>query len=247
MMPDKYQEELTIPCFFTGPDYRLRPSSFFDVAQELAVRGSTQLGVPDTVLHKRGIGWILIRTALQFEKYPRIGETTTLQTWHYGTKGPFFYRNYRMLDAGGAALVLGTSLWVLMDIESRTVVKPERVFDLISPEPQSRESTLPEPPKILMPKGVDAEPGGVHVVKYIDVDYNQHANNAKYPAWAMNALPLEYTMEKTVREFQINYNREVRMGDSVELMRAQGPDGAWYVEGLHEGLQSFICKIAFED
>lgn len=37
------------------------------------------------------------------------------------------------------------------------------------------------------------------------------------------------------------------MGDNVELIRAQGLDGTWYVEGLHEDLQSFICKIAFED
>ena len=52
-------------------------------------------------------------------------------------------------------------------------------------------------------------------------------------------------MKQDVTDFIINYNREVRLGENVSLVRAQGPDGAWYVEGLADGLQSFICKIVF--
>ena len=52
-------------------------------------------------------------------------------------------------------------------------------------------------------------------------------------------------MNKRVSDFYINYNREVRLGSNVQLVRAQGADGAWFVEGLFEGAQSFICKIVF--
>ena len=247
MIPSKYQEEFTIPSYFTGSNFCLRPNSFFDIAQELAVRGSTQLGVPDTMLHKKGIGWILIRTALQFEKYPRIGEKTLLQSWHFGVKGPLYFRNYRMLDADGQTLVLGTSSWVLMDIQNRSVVKPSRIFDIISAEPQCDEVTLPfDPPKLVMPQDCASESAGVHTVTYTDVDYNRHANNAKYPAWAMDCLPYEQVAGGSVKEFQINYNHEVRLGDSVQLYRAQATDGAWYVEGRGpDGLPSFICRISF--
>ena len=54
-------------------------------------------------------------------------------------------------------------------------------------------------------------------------------------------------MNKTVRDFYLNYNHEIRLGESVQLLRAQGPDGAWYVEGFCGDIQCFISKIVFAD
>ncbi len=247
MTPDKYQEDYIIPCYFLSLGYKLRPSSFFDIAQELAVRGSTQLGVPDPVLHERGLCWIILRTAIHYEKYPGVEEKVRLLSWHSGVRGPVSTRDYLCLDEAGNVMVRGTSSWALMDMQSRILAKPERISDLMSGEPQSPERALqPDAPKIIMPKDCLAEEAGNHLVTYSDLDYNCHANNAKYPHWAMDCLPQEVTTNQEVTDFCINYNREVRLGDTVKLARAQGQDGAWHVEGLHEGLQSFICKIVFK-
>lgn len=246
MTPEKYREEYIIPCYFLSLGFRLRPASFFDIAQELAVRGSTMLGVPDPVLHKRGLCWILMRNAFHFDRLPGVEEKVSLETWHSGIKGPVSTRDYRVIDASGDVIISGTSTWALMDIEARSLAKPERIFDIMSPEPQCPERALqPDPPKIIFPRDCPVENAGTHLVTYSDLDYNQHANNAKYPHWAMDVLPTEVTTGQTVTDFYINYNREVRLGDPVELIRTQGPDGAWYVEGLVDGLQSFICKIVF--
>lgn len=248
MIPDRYEEEYIIPCYFLSPGYRLRPSSFFDIAQELAVRGSTQLGVPDPVLHERGLCWIILRNAIHYDRLPGVEEKVTLQTWHSGVRGPISTRDYRMTDASGKVIISATSSWALMDMEARSLAKPDRIFDLISPEPQNQERALvPDAPKIIIPHDCRTEDAGVHVVTYSDLDYNHHANNGKYPHWAMDCLPEEVTSGQTVTDFYLNYNREARLGDSVRLVRAQGPDGAWYVEGLVDGLQSFICKIVFAD
>ena len=246
MMPDKYIEDYIVPCYFIGRNDLLRPSSFFDIAQELGVRGSTQLGVPDTVLRRRGLCWILIRNAMHVETLPGMEEQVQLQTWHSGIKGPLSTRDYLCLNEAGDVLIRATSSWALMDRETRSLAKPERIFDIMSPEPQSPERALqPDAPKIIFPRGCSPEDAGVHNVKYSDLDYNGHANNAKYPHWAMDCLPEEVSMQLEVKDFIINYNREACPGDAVQLMRARGEDGAWYVEGLVEGLQSFICKIVF--
>ena len=230
MMPDRYEEEFTIPCYFLDCNDRLRPSSFFDIAQELGVRGAMQIGVPDTVLHERGLCWILLRNAFHFDTLPGREEIVTLRTWHSGVRGPISTRDYLLIDADGKTLITGTSSWALMDIEARSLAKPERIFDLISPEPQNPARALqPDAPKIVIS----------------DLDYNHHANNGKYPHWAMDCLPAEVTTAQCVTDFFINYNREARLGESVRLIRAQGPDGSWYVEGLIDDLQSFICKITF--
>ena len=246
MMPDKFQLEYTVPGYFIDCSANLRPSSFFDIAQELAVRGSTQLGVPDNVLHERGLCWILLRNAIHFDRLPGMEERVLLQTWHSGVRGPISTRDYRMLDARGNAIIAATSSWALMDMGARSLAKPERIFDLLSPEPQNPERALqPDPPKIIVPKGSSCEEAGVHVVTYSDLDYNHHANNGRYPHWAMDALPTEVSTRQTVTDFLFNYNREVRLGGEVRLLRYRDADGAWYVEGLIDDLQSFICKIVF--
>ena len=248
MIPDKYREDFTVPCYFLGRGYRLRPSSFFDIAQELAVRGSMMLGVPDTVLLERGLCWIILRTAIHFESFPGIEEKVYLETWHSGVRGPISTRDYLCMDASGNVMVRGTSSWALMDVKSRSLVKPERIFDIMSPEPQCTERALqPDAPKIIIPHDCSTEMAGTHLVSYSDLDYNLHANNAKYPHWAMDCLPEDVTMKQDVTDICINYNREVRLGEKVQLIRAKGPDGTWFVEGLCDGLQSFICKIAFAD
>ncbi len=247
MIPDKYRENLVIPSYFIDNSYRLRPSSFFDIAQQLAVLGATQLGASDFVLHERGLGWILVRNAFHFDRLPRLLEKVQLETWHSGVKGPYYTRDYRVLDEGGETLVRATSAWVLMDIKSRVIVKPEAIMDIYPTEPQcSGRALQSDAPKLLFPREAVKEDAGVHIVRYTDIDYNFHANNAKYPAWAMDCLPEEITTTKTVTDFFINYNREVGLGDEVQLVRAQSPEGTWYVEGLCEGLQSFICKIVLD-
>ncbi|MBO4670657.1 MAG: hypothetical protein J5640_02290 [Bacteroidales bacterium] len=246
MMPDKYREEYIIPGYFIDCNRKLRPSSFFDIAQELALRGSAQLGIPDPVLNARGLCWILLRNSIHFERMPQKEEKVTLETWHSGIHGPISIRDYRMLDAGGEAIINATSSWGLMDIAARKLAKPERISDLLTPEPQCPERALePDAPKVVFPEGCIKEDAGFHIVSWSDLDDNRHANNGKHPRWAMDCLPSEITTERTVTDLILNYSHEVRLGDKVQLFRAQGPDGAWYVEGLHDGLQSFICKIAF--
>lgn len=246
MIPDKYQEDFLITLNFVDNKSTLRPSSFFDIAQELAVRGSTQLGAPDAVLHKIGVGWILLRNSVHFERLPGIEEKVRLQTWHSGVTGPLFRRDFMCLDESGKAIIRATSSWVIMDIENRSIAKPQRILDFYPFDPQCPERALPEDaPKLIIPAGCTKTEAGTHRVTYSELDYNFHANNGRYPHWAIDCLPPEFPINHTVREFCINYNREVRHNETVQLLRAQDADGSWYVEGSCDGLQCFICRIAF--
>ena len=82
MIPPKCEQELSLPCYFFDVNKNLRPASFFDVAQEIAVQGSAMVGAPDWVLKDRDIAWILSRMHVRFEQYPRLYDKVLLQTWH---------------------------------------------------------------------------------------------------------------------------------------------------------------------
>jgi len=246
MIPSKCEQDLLIPCYFFDINKNFRPAAFFDLAQEMAMQGSAQLGAPDWVLKERDLGWILSRMHVHFERVPRLYETVKLQTWHSGITGPLYTRDYQMRDSEGEIIASASSSWILMEISTRSITRVDRIFDLMSPEPQCAERALPaNAPKVVWPHGAEPSFKAEHKVLYSDVDYNGHANNARYPVWAYDALPWEDITGKQISDIYINYNRELHPQDTVELYGVPSSGNGWIVEGKREELQNFICRFEF--
>ena len=246
MTPSKFEQDFAVPTYCFDINSRMRPAAFFEIAQDLAVNGATMVGAPDPVLKKKGVVWILIRMHVHYDRLPKLYESVKLQTWHAGVAGPLFIRDYLFLTPDGQPLIRATSSWGLMDVENRTLARADRIFDILPPEPQHPDHALESnAPKIVWPAGVLPDLVTTHNVMYSDVDYNGHANNARYPVWAYDALPPEVAESGSITDFYINYNRELHPSDVAELRRLPLADGAWLVEGSHDGMQSFICKMKF--
>lgn len=245
-MEDKLILDLSMPCHMQDAEYRLKPNSFMDLAQDIAIYGADQLGFGDKTIVAKNAAWILSRMRFTYVRPIRRHERFKMETWHRGLNGLFFIRDYRILGEDGQLAMLGTSSWVIMDISTRRLVRNDSMTDVVDFTPQNTESAIEDPaPKVAMPRGVEPEPVGEHVVLYSDIDVNHHANNAKYIQWAMDALPLDLTTEKSVKDVTINFNKEARPGESVALYHVATEDGAHIVEGRTDQ-QVFICRIAFE-
>ncbi len=246
-MESKYQENYRIPCFMFDRGEQLRPAAFMDIAQDLAFYGADQLNFEDRSVKKEGVVWILARMTVEFDKYPQRYDSVQLETWHRGLDGLFFIREYQMIGADGKTAVRGTSSWILMDMETRRVVRSERMKSIVSIDAQNTERAIAESsPKITLPAGVVMEPCGEHKVAYSDVDYNGHANNAKYTVWAMDCLDQDMVYSRQMRNITINFNHEAHPGSTVSLFRYNEGD-TYYVEGQCDGHQVFICRMTFED
>lgn len=222
-----------------------RPAAFMDIAQELAAIGSERLHFADADLKPHGLVWILARMETRFDRLPRRGDNVIVQTWHKGLDGIFLIREYRMLGPDGTAAIRSTSSWIVMDLETRRVVRNERLEGIIDFEPQADDVALEHScPKIVMPAGASAVHVADHTVAYSDVDYNGHANNARYSVWAMDCLPGDVAYTQSVKETAINFNREACPGETVALHHfAEG--NVHFVEGRIENRQIFICRFVF--
>ncbi|MBO4263387.1 MAG: hypothetical protein J5871_01750 [Bacteroidales bacterium] len=244
-MENRYKTELELPCYMFDRASRLRPAAFMDVAQDLATRGARQIGCADAVLLRHHMVWILARMYVRFTCLPHFGDRVSLETWHRGEEGLFYNREYRMLFPDGTPAVTATSAWILMDVRSRKLVRPENAVPLQGvPAQDAGQAAGRSAPKIVAPKTPDFSPAGTHTVRYSDVDYNRHANNAKYVVWAMDVLPFGLAAETPLRELSINFNREALPGEEVALFVASAGD-TYFVEGRIGGLQVFICKLVF--
>lgn len=247
MIPEKVSSTFNIPCYMFDLRAQLRPAAFMDLAQEIAAEGVEVLHFADHDLKQFGMVWIIARMQVRFLRYPKRLDSATIETWHRGQEGLFFIRDYRLLDTKGEVMVVSTSSWILMDTAHRSIVRPDRLPDAIRKEAQCHDqATDGTAGKIILPKTIKVEDAGERICQYSDLDYNGHVNNARYVVWTLDAIPQDWTLHRDVREFSINFNKEVRPGEHVLLQCAQDGD-SWYVEGRDsDGIQNFICKVEFD-
>lgn len=245
-MDPKNTYSTAIPCFMADWKRELKPVAFFDLAQQMAMIGGNYCGFGENDLKKFGIVWVLARMEVKFLKPVLRDDVVTINTWHRGQEGLFFNRDYEMLNEAGERVAVGTSAWIFMNFETRRAVRGDRVDGLDTGNPQCTDRVLPEDAhKVVFPRGVEPELIGSHTVRNSDVDVNRHANNAKYVEWIMNYLPDELVYNSRVSSICINYNKEARPGETVDLLHVE-TEGVHYVEGKVGDDLIFTSSIEFE-
>lgn len=242
----KYVEKHTIPCYDTDASWRLKPTSFMNMAQEAAGRHAVYLGFGYDDLIKTNTAWILSRVHVEFVDTPKWRDEITLNTWHKGLNRLFFLRDFLITDSEGRERVKATTSWLVLNLETRRLVRDP---NLMEEGTVCTENVIETPAdKVQMPKDVEAELVRTHLVSYSDIDTNGHTNNAMYMQWSMNAVGYDITSSRPVKEFTINFNHETKAGDHVEIYRAfvENEDGLHvFVEGKVEGTSSYCVEIVF--
>lgn len=248
-MEEKQIRHIEVPCFMTDSAYKMKASSFMEQAQEIAMDGSDTLGFGYDVLHPMNMAWVLVRMQFKYLRAPMWRDKLTLRTWHKGVMGPYFVRDYEMLDEKGERVAVATSSWVVLNIVERSFVRMNSLEGIVDPNPQCMDAAIETlAPKVAMPRGVEPDIVASHKVVYSDLDFNGHTNNTKYISWAFDALPLEVSTQKTLTEVCINFNKEALLDEVVDLKcfrtENEGVE-TWLVEGAVEGRSSFTAKITF--
>ena len=242
----KYTEKHTIPCYDTDAAWRLKPTSFMNMAQEAAGRHAVHLGFGYDDLIKTNTAWILSRVHVEFIDTPKWRENITLNTWHKGLNRLFFLRDFVLTDDEGKERVKATTSWLVLNLETRRLVRDPK---LIEEGTVCTENALETPAdKVQMPKDAELELVRTHHVSYSDIDTHGHTNNAMYMQWSMNAVGYDITSSRPVKEFTINFNHETKAGDHVEIYRAavEKEDGLHvFVEGKVDGQSSYCVEIVF--
>lgn len=242
----KYTEKHIIPCYDTDASWRLKPTSFMNLAQEAAGRHAVYLGFGYDDLIKSNTAWILSRVHVEFVDAPKWREEVTLNTWHKGLNRLFYLRDFLVTDNEGKARVKATTSWLVLNLETRRLVRDPMLME----EGTVCKDNVIETPadKVQMPKDAAPELVRRHAVSYSDIDTNGHTNNAMYMQWAMNSVDYETASSKPVKEFTINFNHETKAGDVVDIYRAsvEKEDGLHvYVEGKLGETSSFCVEILF--
>lgn len=232
----KYFQHVDVRSYDADGAFRLKAEAFMNYAQEIAYRAATHLGFGFDELQARGAAWVLSRMHFVFCGSPKWRDSLSMYTWHKGLGGPFFLRDFELLDASGERVVAGTSSWVVLDTSSRRLVRVSQLDGLVTEDSQCADNAIEEPaPKIVFPKGAEGEYAGGHTVSYSDIDIVGHTNNVKYVSWALDCIGYEEVAARGVREVFVNFNHETHPGETVKLFRHHAEDGSWYIEETVDG------------
>ena len=180
--------------------------ALMDYFQDCSVFHSEAVNLSVDYLSKRHLAWILSFWQIRVNDMPHLAENITVQTWPYGMKGFYGYRNFSLNDGNGERLAYANSIWVLMDTESgRPTRVPVEMPDKYGLDPQLPMECCSR--KIEMPKQYE-EMDPVIVPGYF-IDTNHHMNNSRYVQTAQEYLPDEFE----VSEIRVEYCRAAIQGD----------------------------------
>ena len=242
----RFEQKFTIPCYDTDASWRLKPSSFMDLAQEAAGQHAVYLGFGYDDLIATNTAWILSRVHVEFVDAPKWRENITLRTWHKGLNRLFFLRDFILTDDLGRERVKATTSWLVLNLETRRLVRDPKLME----EGTVCTDNVIETPadKVVMPKDIEPQYVMDHHVAYSDVDMNGHTNNAMYMQWAMDAVDYDIASTRPVKWFTINFNHETKAGDIVALYKVvkEEEDGRHvFVEGKVNEQSAFTVEILF--
>ena len=237
---NKVTDSLEVRCYEVDGGMRLKPSAFMDMAQEMAYQAAAAMHFGYDELIAEGMAWVLSRMHFKFVDTPVWRDKVEIQTWHRGAVGPFFVRDFKLLGEDGHEMVLGTSSWVVLDVESRRMARPE---DILPTESTICHDFAIESPaaKVMMPRGASPELVATHKVAYSDIDLVGHTNNARYISWAMDCM--DYGPGGiAVDEVEVVFHHEAVPGDEVTLYRLSEEDSV-IVEGRTPDKQIFCARL----
>ena len=243
-MDKTFSKDYTITCYEADANQFMRPTAMLDLMQEAANVNASTLGFGYDEMMNSNIAWVLSRIHVKFNSTPRWRDEVNLKTWHKGVSKLFYLRDFILSDKEGNPMVLATTSWLIIDMNTRRLV---RNSDLALSDTAMHAIETPAD-KVVVPVDIEPELVRKHPVTWSEIDTNGHVNNVKYAVWALDAVKLEDIKERPLKELLINYDAEVMPGDVVKIsrIRQETEEGiVYYITGKVSDKQNFSVKLVF--
>ncbi|MHA6533781.1 acyl-[acyl-carrier-protein] thioesterase [Paenibacillus sp. BAC0078] len=226
-------------------DYRSQGKLSFilEMMQRTADSAVGALGLGLEQMLAAGMGWMLITLDLELGRMPRLNDQLTVRTWSKGTKGALWQRDYRIYDKDHSEVAVARSIWALVDIEKRKLLRPTAL-----PVPVNHyetDSVGPIPDKVTIPESVTLQEVYLYQVRFSGLDSNHHLNNARYGEICCDALSLEEWGAKELRRFRITYAQEAKFGDEMQIQRSALTNEGIFVQGVAGDKVFFTACLEF--
>ncbi len=206
------------------PNGWVRPAVLADLLQDAANAHANHLGLTHPGSH---ILWVMTRMRLVCTRPVPAGQAVNVQTWCRGVKGPSWLRDFALTTPEGAQIGQAATHWALWDREKNTILRPAALGD---PEiyTLTGQPAAPSPERLRLKNPV---PCYRHLVRYSDLDGNQHMNNAKLLDVICDALALHRLAGQYLCDLQVLYKTQCRWPEEISVEREDAAPGTVLLRG----------------
>jgi len=207
-----WRENYQIRSYEVDCRNRLSILSLFSFMQEAASKHAGALGVSIHQLHAENYTWLLSRLKIKIAAYPGWNDPIQVNTWPSGTQQLFALRDFKMNGTDHQTIAAAISAWLVIDLQKRRPVRIAPFVERLKPIEGSHilDDRLDKLPALGNPAHEKS-----FVVRYSDLDINQHANNVKFVEWLVEGVPAGTLNTLVPSEFEINFLAEAFYNDRI--------------------------------
>ena len=234
-----FKQEYLVSNNDVDTKYQLKVSAIFRFFQDVALLATEEAKVDSMSLSKKNIDWVITRMAVEIKRLPKCNELIYVHTYPGKDMAMLYPRYFYITDKEGNVLIRSSSIWALINNETRKVIVDRDVISKLPAE--SREDQLPLPEKISVPEVENfLENRTIH---YSDLDFNAHMNNVRYVELIMDVHESKFYQNNHPSFILLNYMKEIKEKETVSIFtNASNPE---IISVKSNDALAFLGKVSF--
>lgn len=237
-----YTRKTIVPYYDCDARSNMKISAVLREMQQAGSEHLAHIGLPHSKLYQEDMVFLLSKTCAKVHQMPKAAQKININTTPSHSRGARFVREALFTDEKDNPLVSILTLWVLVQPESRRILRP-RSFPYPLPITDSilngavddQKFAEIEQPKPFVEKDVE--------VGYSVVDNNSHVNNSSYADMVCDLMPYDKLLEKGIDEIMISYINEAKYGDTINIKGYQNRPGQYVFVGTKKDGDCFQAEI----
>lgn len=221
--------------------FELKVSAIFRLFQDVAMLATKDAKVDSMSLSERNIDWVITRMNVEIKRLPKCDDEITVCTYPGKDMAMLYPRYFFIIDSKGEVIIRSSSIWALIDNNTRRVIVDR---DVISKLPEEKyDDQLPLPEKISLPD--DNRFIEKRTIHYSDLDFNSHMNNVRYIELLTDTHDSTFYKNHHIKSINLNYMKEIKEKEAVEIFTdASNPET---ISVNVNGSLAFLGKVTYSD
>lgn len=241
-MQNLYSEKYTTNDVELDVNEKLSVTEILKLMQRTTFSHSQLIGLDhQTMIDRDNAFWVITKMKVVCNNSIGANQKLTLKTWTRKPQAVRFLRDLQIKQKN-KILVKGVSEWCCLDYKTRTLRRSNSIKypDLQMVETKENNLTFTN-------LNADVTKKDFVYTKTImptEIDVNLHTNNLKYNVIALDALSLNDLQNKTIKEYEVYFVNESKLGDKIDVYKKQVKN-LTYIEGKREDTTIFKVVIKF--
>ena len=229
-----YKEKYYVKSSEVDSYRKLKLSSLLKIFQDLATEGSKILDAGTDKTLDKGYLWVFSKLEININRFPIYEETINLSTFPNEMMHFIYPRTYLFKDLNDNVLVKATSIWCLIDANTRKILLPsETGIGVASPIKADPISKI-EKKEVALKES--------RTVRYTDIDINKHLNNTKYLDYICDLYDSNFFDINHIKKITISFHNEVKEGETIDIYASN--DNTYFLFKVNDKAV-FECNIEY--